>query len=143
MHYFSIITKRNFNLDKERESERFIENLLYGKRVKILNFLQLLFILDIDNYILDYESFKSKFNKLENMKLSINFKKMIKEHFSFELNENDFKIEKAAKLFGANIIDNINDIFTDNVTFESCISFNNIDFIYTLNEMQKKMIKFK
>ena len=145
MYYFSIITKGDFvspfsGIDKKQESGRFIEHLLYGKRVKILNFCQLLFILDIDNYALDYESFKSEFNKLDNFKLSINFKKMIKEHFSFDMNEYDFKFEKAAKLFGSNIIDNINDIFVENATFQSCISFNNIDFIYTLNEMQKKNV---
>ena len=145
MHYFSIITKGDFDspfseIDKKRESGRFIEHLLYGKRVKILNYFQLSFILDIDNYSLDYESFKSKFNKLDNFKLSINFKNMIKEHFSIDLNENDFKIEKTAKLFGSNIIDNINDVYVDNATFSSCISFNNIDFIYTLNELQKKNV---
>ena len=145
LHYFSIITKGDFDspfseIDGKGESGRFIEHLLYGKRVKILNFLQLLFILDIDNYELDYQSFKSKFNKQDYFKLSINFKNMIKEHFSIDLNESDFKIEKSAKLFGSNIIDNINDIYVENATFESCISFNNIDFIYTLNEMQKKNV---
>ena len=145
MLYFRIITKGDFyspfsEIDKKRESGSFIEHLLYGKRVKILNFLQILFILDIENYALDYESFKNKFNKLDKFKLSINFKKMIKEHFSIDMNENDFNFETMAKLFGTNIIDNINDIYFDNATFQSCISFNNIDFIYTLNEMQKKNV---
>ena len=143
LHYFSIITKGDFNspfseVDQKRESGRIIENLLYGKRVKILNFPQLLFILDIDNYASDYKSFHSNFNKLGNFNLSLNFKNMIKQHFSINLDKIDFKIEKTAKLFGTNIIDNINDIHVNNATFESCISFNNIDFIYTLNEMKKK-----
>lgn len=142
-HYFNIITKGDFNspfseIDQKRESERSIEHLLYGKRVKILNFPQLLFILDIDNYTSDYKSFHSNFNKLGNFNLSLNFKNMIKQHFSINLDKIDFKIEKTAKLFGTNIIDNINDIHVNNATFESCISFNNIDFIYTLNEMKKK-----
>ena len=143
LHYFSIITKGDFNspfseVDQKRESGRFIEHLLYGKRVKILNFPQLLFILDIDNYASDYKSFHSNFNKLGNFNLSLNFQNMIKQHFSINLDKIDFKIEKTAKLFGTNIIDNINDIHVNNATFESCISFNNIDFIYTLNEMKKK-----
>jgi len=137
LHYFRIITKGDFDSDRKIESERFIEHILYGKRVKRLNFLQLLFILDIDNYNLDYESFKFKFNNIDNMKLSINFKNMIKEYFSIDLNEINFKIEKSAKLYGYKIIDNINDIYVDNATFTSCISFNNIDFIYSLNELQK------
>ena len=48
---------------KKRESGDFFENLLYGQHLTHLTFNEMLFILDLENYNVDYKQFRANFEK--------------------------------------------------------------------------------
>ena len=99
LHYLNILTTNKYNspfskVENKKESGRFIEIKLFGKRMKTLNLFQILYILDIDNYQKDYKEFNLNFQKIDNFSISENFFNMFKRHFGIELIlDKDEKIE--------------------------------------------------
>ena len=83
LHYLNILTTNKYNspfskVENKKESGRFIEIKLFGKRMKTLNLFQILYILDIDNYQKDYKEFNLNFQKIDNFSISENFFNMFK-----------------------------------------------------------------
>ena len=76
------IDKSNVNkIIKEYESGEYIEKLLYGECIQQLTYNKILFLLDVENYKVDYNEFRANFLKCENgsYKLSESFKKFLQQ----------------------------------------------------------------
>ena len=143
LHYLEIITKNEFKspfyeIVHKVESGTFIEQLLYNKRVRLFNFSQILFILDIKNYDKDYKNFCNEFKNKNNNYISEEFREMIKKHFNFELTSDDCNFQDLTNLVGTNVSGDLDEIYVQNSTFESCISSNYVDFQYLLKMAEKK-----
>ena len=79
---------------KGHKSGKYIEKLLYGEYLGQLSYNQILFILDIENYKVDYNVFRTNFQKCENglYKISESLKKFV-EKINIELNPNYFGLQ--------------------------------------------------
>ena len=89
------IDKSNVNkIIKEYESGEYIEKLLYGECIQQLTYNKILFLLDVENYKVDYNEFRANFLKCENgsYKLSESFKKFLQQ-LKIEVNTNDSGFE--------------------------------------------------
>ena len=62
------------------ESGEFIENILYGRHINNLNYNEILFLLDVENYDVELEVFKTKFMaaKKDKYKISKSFSDLLK-----------------------------------------------------------------
>ena len=84
LRFLNILTKMNYNsprnANNEAESGQFIESLLFNQRKSEYNIYELLYIIDIDNYNVDYKNFRKKFQSAEhNYKPSQNLINMLKD----------------------------------------------------------------
>ena len=80
--------KKSFDLCHEDEIGVYLEKLLFGSEIKFINFYQAIFLLNIENYSLDYNLFCENFKKLDNYNNS-NY-----ENFAKDLqNSQDFLIK--------------------------------------------------
>ena len=65
LRFLNILTKMNYEIPKndndENESENFIESLLFHKMKDEYNIYELLYIIDIDNYKVNFKTFRKKF----------------------------------------------------------------------------------
>ena len=139
LHYLSLLTKNKYSSidDKEIESGKFIEVKLFGKITNTLNLSQILFILDINNYKNDFNTFCSIFKKCENFDISKNLSDMFKRHFDIELKFENNKDLGLIDLFRHDIGSNDNNMIIMSPTFNNCVPFNNIDFLYNLEILNK------
>ena len=126
LHYLDILTKIEYNspfstIDNKLESGRFIEDKLFGKSIKIFSFCRLLYILDINNYNRNFNTFRSNFEKLKEnsiINLSKAFLNLVNNYFHIRIKSDDTKIEIKINLY-----DNNEDfeIAIENATFEDCL----------------------
>ena len=143
LHYLVLLTTNKYNspfstVENGKESGRYIETKLFGKRWNILNFDQILFILDIDNYQKDYNTFCSNFKNCSKIEISKNLSDMFKKHFDVDINFNDNDPLEEINIFGNDIKENNNLVFI-NSNFNNCVPFNYLDFIYDLENVKKKL----
>ena len=138
LHYLEILTKNKYNspfsnVKNKKESGRFIEIKLFGKRMNTLNLIQLLYILDIDNYKKDYKAFHLDFQNANKFDISENLYNMFKSHFGIELLFNNDEIFETFKFLDKNFGKNDNDLLIMTPTFNDCLPFDNIEFLYFLS----------
>jgi len=137
LHYLEIIIKNKYNspfsiIEKKKESGSFIEAKLFGKRIDKFTLLQLLYILDIDNYKNDYETFKMNFQNIEKYSISENLLLMFKKHFHKEICFEDNDYAEIFDLSGNNIDKkNNNEVFTIQGP-KDCLPLENNEFLYNL-----------
>ena len=142
LHYLSLLTTNKYNspfsiIEKKGESGRFIETQLFGKRIDNLNLSQLLFILDINNYKNDFNTFAENFQKCENnLTVSKDLLDMFKRHFNIELKYKENENVESICLFAHDISFN-NNIVMSIPSFNNCVPFNNIDFVFNLENLEK------
>ena len=138
LHYLEILTKNKYNspfsnVENKKESGRFIEIKLFGKRMNTLNLIQLLYILDIDNYKKDYKTFNLNFQNANKFDISENLYNMFKSHFGIELLFNNDEIFETFNFLDKNFGKNDNDLLIMTPTFNDCLPFDNIEFLYSLS----------
>ena len=155
LHYLQILTKNKYNslfsnVENKKESGRFIEIKLFGKRKNTLNLIQLLYILDIDNYKKDYKAFNLDFQNANKFDISENLYNMFKRHFGIELLFNNDEIffsewnDNITFTFNDEIFETFNfldknfgkndkDLLIMTPTFNDCLPFDNIEFLYFLS----------
>ena len=142
LHYLEIITKNKYNspfsiIQKAKESGRFIEAKLFGKRIEKFTLLQLLYILDIDNYKKDYKTFNMNFRNIKKYSISENLFLMFKKHFNKEIRFEDDDYAEIFDLSGNNIdINNNNEVFTIQGP-KDCLPLENNEFLYNLLMSEK------
>ena len=137
LHYLNILTKNKYNspfskIENNNESGRFIEIKLFGKRMNTLYLFQLLYILDIDNYKNDFRTFNLNFQNINKFNISENLYEIFKRHFGIELIYNDDEKCESFNLFDKNFGKNNNNMVVITPTFNECLPFDNIDFLYNL-----------
>lgn len=152
--FLSKITEMDYksprsNISKRNESGECIEILLFGGRIKYFTLKQLIFILDIKNYELEFNQFRKKFINIQNYIPSKECKKLLSE---LDINFNYISLDDnqpTAALFGFNQSISVcesNDIidvpFLDDCT-ENIYEINNIDNTKYLNPLNNisKLIK--
>ena len=138
LHYLEILTKNKYNspfsnVENKKESGRFIEIKLFGKRMNTLNLIQLLYILDIDNYKKDYKTFNLNFQNANKFDISENLYNMFKSHFGIELLFNNDEIFETFNFLDKNFGKNDKDLLIMTPTFNDCLPFDNIEFLYSLS----------
>ncbi len=138
LHYLEILTKNKYNspfsnVENKKESGRFIEIKLFGKRMNTLNLIQLLYILDIDNYKKDYKAFNLDFQNANKFDISENLYNMFKSYFGIELLFNNDEIFETFNFLDKNFGKNDNDLLIMTPTFNDCLPFDNIEYLYSLS----------
>ena len=98
-----------------------------------LNLIQLLYILDIDNYKKDYKTFNLNFQNANKFDISENLYNMFKSHFRIELLFNNDEIFETFNFLDKNFGKNDNDLLIMTPTFNDCLPFDNIEFLYFLS----------
>ena len=135
--YLEILTKNKYNslflnVENKKESGRFIEEKLFGKRMNTLNLIQLLYILDIDNYKKNYKTFNLNFQNSNKFDISKNLYNMFKSHFGIELNFNNVEKFDTFNLVDKNFGKN-NDLLIMTPTFNGCRPLDDIEFLCSLS----------
>ena len=130
-HYLGVllskITKINY---QRRESGECIELLLFGSRIRFFNIKQLIFILDTNNYNLDFNKFRDNFVDIKNYSPSKECKETLIK-LGIDLNEYNLKESShKAALFGFNESINYENDDIEAPLLEDCI-----DKFYELNEL--------
>ena len=142
LHYLNILTTNKYNspfskIQNKKESGRFIEVKLFGKKMETLKLYQLLYIIDIDNYKKDYKTFNLDFQNINKFDISENLYNMFKKYFEKELIfNNDEKVE-FFNLFDNNFGKNNDNLVIMAPEFNNCLPFDNIDFLYYLSFLKK------
>ena len=114
LRFLNILTKMNYysprNANDEAESGQFIESLLFNQRKSEYTIYELLYIIDIDNYNVDFKIFRKNFQSInQNYKPSQNFINMLKDiGLETENNLNMIKSKKKNIKYRLGI-SNIND----------------------------------
>ena len=110
-HYLRVllskITKINYqsprsSISERRESGECIELLLFGSRIRFFNIKQLIFILDTNNYNLDFNKFRENFMNIQNYSPS---KECQETLIKLGIDLNDYNLKESthkAALFGFN-----------------------------------------
>ena len=138
LRFLNILTKMNYesprNASNEIESGKLIESLLFSQRKKEYSIYELIYIIDIDNYKVNFKTFRKNFGSV-NMKYkpSKHFIDMIKD-IGLETEKNLEAIKSKKKItnykFG---ISNAND--------EIKYGLMNLDFCVVRKEETEKIVK--
>ena len=141
-HYLNILTTNKYNspfskVENKKESGRFIEIKLFGKSMNTLTLFQLLYILDIDNYGKDYRAFNSNFQNINKFDISENLFNMFKKHFGIELIFRENEKAESFYLFDKNIGKGNDTLLIMTPSFNDCLPYDNIDFLYDLSLLEK------
>ena len=108
-------------ISEKNESGEYIESLLFGKRIFNFTFIQLLYILDVENYKVDYKTFKNNFLNISNYNPSETCREMLREN-NINLNAFDLKNKKnmiISNLFNENNM--MNNIIAELPLLNDCV----------------------
>ena len=124
--YLNILTKMNYEIpkndDDEIEPENYVESLLFHKRKDEYNIYELLYIIDIDNYKVNFKTFRKNFKCVNmNYRPSQNFIKMFKDiGLEAEIILNMIKSRKSITNYKFGI-SNISDNKYDPINLNNCV----------------------
>ena len=98
------------NKNEKKESGEYIENLLYGRNMTIFTFNELLFILDAENYNVEYEEFQKAFKQCNSEPYKTS------QYLSNLLKELDINIKREYQNLGLLIVNAslVNKVSSDN-----------------------------
>ena len=98
------------NKNEKKESGEYIENLLYGRNMTIFTFNELLFILDAENYNVEYEEFQKAFKQCNSEPYKTS------QYLSNLLKELDIHIKREYQNLGLLIVNAslVNKVSSDN-----------------------------
>ena len=144
--FLNILTKMNYesprNDNDEIESGKFIEFLLFHQRKKEYSIYELLYIIDIDNYKVDFKTFRKKFESInKNYKPSQNFINMFKDiGLETEYNLNIIKAKKKiiTYKFGISNTNESNDIKYGPMNLNFCV-LRKEEIEKNMNEYRRKI----
>jgi len=143
--YFNYLSPRS-PISEKNESGESIESLLFGKRISNFTFIQLLYILDTENYKVDYKTFRNNFLNISNYIPSTTFKEMLREN-NISLNALDLKKRNVitSNLFNENNL--MSNSIAELPLLNDCVedigdSLSNYDnwFLENFEECQEKLI---
>ena len=145
LRFLNILTKMNYysprNANNEIESGQFIESLLFNQRKSEYTIYELLYIIDIDNYKVDFKIFRKNFQSVnQNYKPSQNFVNMLKD-IGLETEKNLNMIKSKKKLKYRLGISNINDSRSTKygpMILNSCV-LRKEEYEKNLNEFRRKI----
>jgi len=129
------------------EQDEYIESLLFGKRISDFTFIQLLYILDTENYKADYKAFRNNFLNISNYFPSETCKEMLREN---NINLNSLDLQKKKKIISNLFNENnlMNNSIAELPLLNDCVedigdSLRYYDnwFFENLEECQEKLIK--
>ena len=129
------------------EKDEYIESLLFGKRISNFTFIQLLYILDTENYKADYKAFRNNFLNISNYFPSETCKEMLREN---NINLNSLDLQKKKKIISNLFNENnlMNNSIAELPLLNDCVedigdSLRYYDnwFFENLEECQEKLIK--
>ena len=133
-------------ISEKNVSGESIESLLFGKRISNFTFIQLLYILDTENYKVDYKTFRNNFLNISNYIPSTTFKEMLREN-NISLNALDLKKRNVitSNLFNENNL--MSNSIAELPLLNDCVedigdSLSNYDnwFLENFEECQEKLI---
>ena len=119
---------------------------MFGKRISNFTFIQLLYILDTENYKVDYKTFRNNFLNISNYSPSTTFKEMLREN-NISLNALDLKKRNVitSNLFNENNL--MSNSIAELPLLNDCVedigdSLSNYDnwFLENFEECQEKLI---